>query len=133
MNHPTVTRDFEADYWEVGDCNGVLTHKTPDEAIEEHLRWLDAPDIERDPIVKLYAYRRKTVDRVMSHKWSSVLESLLELLDEHYGNPEKASEPTDAMKTAHTKFVDAVLDEYDVWQCDIVGVMEVDLRKEVEP
>jgi len=51
----------------------------------------------------------------------NVLYTILESLDEEFGNPDSyPTKATDNMKTAAKKFVATVLDEYTLWTCEIV-------------
>jgi len=60
----------------------------------------------------------------------SVLERLIEDLDEEYSNPEgNGTVYTDKMKVAAKEFVDVILDEYTSWACELVKRETIDVQE----
>jgi hypothetical protein len=107
-----------ADFYDC--CNAEsLTHKSEYEAV---LAYLDGIEPELWPSqVEVRAYRRGFVSNYMKGICrDTVLENVLELLDEEYGNPEEGESVTQAMEEAATVFVDAMVSEYSVWVCEEV-------------
>jgi hypothetical protein len=111
-----VSEQSEKRWWGAPHCERY-THTDPDDAIEEILDEASGPPadygevvvVEVAPVnVALYAY--------------SVLDPLLNDLDEEYGDPEgEPTEPTKAMKQAAAAFVRAVVADYKVWLCEPTG------------
>ena len=87
--------------------------------------WLDAahptPIAELPETIEIHEFRRRIV---VCQDGSRQLEDLLEKLDEEYGNMEGYIAPTPAMKAAAESFVEAVVAEYHVWQCEPTGRTE---------
>lgn len=88
---------------------------------------IDSPECIEWP-VKVLEFRRMKVSE--SHKKSlskSVLDSVLESLDEDYADENgDYTKPTDPMQLAARKFVDEVVRHYTVWNCEPTGeVVEV--------
>ena len=107
------------------DGDETLIHTDPDDAIEEALdKWL-SPKVSvlehlRSAVgetITVFAFKRRVVDDDEPDA-ERLLEDVLERLDEEYGNPDEASTPTDAMRTAAETFCAAIRAEYHVWQCD---------------
>lgn len=59
----------------------------------------------------------------------AVLSNLLEdYIDDMYGSPDEYTKATEGMKEASKQFIEAVLKEYKVWQCEIVERKIVTIR-----
>lgn len=138
----TLDEDAETiDYTSIGDAIGEYIDTEIEIAFEAdgtpYLLDPYAHDIV-DPKQYVYCYVREKINAFQGAALADrVLETLLEQLDEEYGDPEGlGTEPTIRMKEKATAFVDAVLEEYQVWSAKLVGKIEVDLidwMKENEP
>lgn len=120
----------EPEFWDADcyDCirdTESLIHTDPDEAVEAYLdERCDAP---LPATVKVTAFkRRKLGPRDANPEW--ILESLLEQLDDEYGNPDEGTDPTPAMKAAAEAFAEAIRREYVVWTCEAVATATVDVK-----
>lgn len=106
-----------------------LTCTDPDEVID---RWLDdawPTRIDDLPAtVEVAGFVPKTVDAAALA--DSVLERMLEDLDDEYGDPDRYdyTEPTPEMRAAAQAFAEVVVADYSVWQCREVERMTVDVR-----
>ncbi|MEE9365868.1 MAG: hypothetical protein V3W44_04185 [Dehalococcoidales bacterium] len=106
-----------------------LTHSKMGEAIEAELDNWDTDKLTGTLVMCGYVHE----EMAGAASWSDhVLEHLLEDLDDNYGDPEGSIETTDNMKKAATVFVQAVLDEYTVWQCEVVDRKEIDVAEWVK-
>ena len=109
------------DYWD-SEGEERLTHTDIDEALQYILDGID-PLPEKIEICG-YAHIVPNIESLATH----ALNSLLEGLDEDYGDPDGGyTEASIAMKEAAKEFLTAVLDEYDVWACDLVKRETVDV------
>lgn len=103
----------------------------PDDAIRQYLDNY-APG-ELPATVTLYRYRRGVVPNdIWGFVAERVLDTAIEYLDEEYGDPDEATEPTEAMRVAATAFVDAMRTEYVPWNCELDGQEEIDVAKWVK-
>ena len=72
--------------------------------------------------LKVTVYRRMDPARNADKLAESVLEDLLNFLDDDYSDPDgDYTEPNDAMKGAADVFVSAVLGQYKAWACEPTG------------
>lgn len=110
------------DFWSCQDGDEHLRHTDINDAIEEHL---DASQ-ENEGMAKVYGYQREVIKG--SDLWDP-LESILESLDEEYGDPGEASEPTEGMKKATEEYLAKVAAEYKPWACKIVKEVEVNIQE----
>ena len=97
---------------------GLLDDELLSSSIEEVTdRFPDGTPVE----VRVFRKMRVRVEGLADR----LLESLLEDLDEDYGDPDgftsNPTEPTDSMKAAAKQFVEAVVKEYKVWACEPTG------------
>jgi len=111
------------DFWGVNDPD-QLEYTDKDEAIEAFLDGM-ASDGDLPDTVEVTAYRKLEIP--VESNATSALDSLLEYLDEEYGDPDgDYSKPTEKMKAAARAFVAAVKEEYEVFQCErIPGTTEI--------
>lgn len=121
-----------------GDAEN-LTDTDPDDAIRDYLDGFLSPGcdvLEMLPeTVELYGYARMKTDGIELDA-DSILERVLENLDDEYGDPDDRTTPTPAMKKAAKAFVAVIRDEYKVWSCEVVNrqVIQVeDWVRENEP
>ena len=129
LNYTDAANDL-ADFWgEPGDDQ--LHHTTIDDAVEAILD--DSGEAAGTLVV--HGYRRREVDETMRARLADrAIEALLERLDlyEDLGDPEDGTKHTAGMKAAARTFVDAVAAEYDVWACEAVLAVEVDIAEWVK-
>ena len=109
-----------------------LRYTDPDEYIEDYLG-----DLEEEPeTIEVVRYRPMTPS--IGNLPSRVLDTLLEYLDQEYGDPEgDAPDETEKMRELAEVFVRDVLREYEPWACEpidseIVNVAEWVRRKNHE-
>jgi hypothetical protein len=99
-------------------CTDVdtLTNTDPDEAIQEYLDHLEPEDWPQT--ITVMVYTRDVVSAKERQAFAErTLESLIEGLDEDYGSPDSYTDITPTMKAAAEAFVNAVLEDYNVWNC----------------
>lgn len=97
-----------------------LTHTTPDDAIEAIIDGHHPTPIAEIGTVTVHEFAPMK-PRVAGGMFGP-LESLLERLEEEYGDPEgRDVKPTEAMLAAEKAFIDAVLAEYKPWTCEPTG------------
>jgi hypothetical protein len=122
-------------YWSCDADGESLSCTTKDEAVEAYLDeygrdWCARlPCFERGTLT-VYGYAEDELDREKIGRWTGEggpLSRLLEILDEDYGSPEEATEPTTPMEAAERNLIAVVLREYDVWRCHKVCTEEVDV------
>lgn len=112
-------------YW---DCRQSerLQNTEPDEEIEQ---WLDdawEPEFEKMTREQVLAALPKTIELIGFKRMEAsaveytgnVLDSLLESIDEEYGDPDNYSEPTAEMKDLERAFIEGVLKLYTPWACE---------------
>ena len=109
---------MNAKFWDCDEGRERLIHTEPYEAIEYHLDDMHPVSVEDMPDeIKVYGFAPM---KVAIEDWKeSVLDGLLERLDENHGNPDDYTEPTDAMLKAEAVFLSSVLSEYVVWNCEL--------------
>ena len=76
---------------------------------------------------RVSVFRRMDPKKHADKLAASVLEDLLERLDEEYSDPDgDYTKPTERMKVVARVFVDAVLNDYQAWACEPTGeVVEI--------
>jgi hypothetical protein len=117
------------------DCRDSehLEHESQYEAIEEYMDVL-WPEVGNEHVPNLLSKLPKTI-RVTQYvrmplSMPSVLDDLLERLDEEHADPEgDFTRPTPAMKEAEAAFLDVVRHEYKVWMCEPIGHEDVDVEE----
>lgn len=112
----------EADLYDCWEESDELRWSDPDEAVESKLDEMDREQWPEE--VTVYAWKRMEVER-LPRLIDFALQAILDDLDEDYGDPEEATEPTEAMLAAARAFVDAVIAEYTVWRCEPCGQQTV--------
>ena len=96
--------------------------------------WLDQADLHNLPaFVDVHGYARMVIgEKEIVNRAENALNDLLDQLDEEYrtGPPEcDPSERTEVTEAAARKFLQAVVDEYEVWNCERIVTARVDLPK----
>lgn len=128
-----VTDDPEG-FWnaEVYHCDDGaerLDSMDPHDAVEAELdsRYdQDNPTAALTGTLTVYAFKRGAISP-RNLDADRLLEDVLERLDEEYGDPDEASEPTDAMQAAAVTFLATIRAEYRVWNCERVAEATVDV------
>jgi len=111
----------EADFYTCDEDEEALHQTDPDEAIEEYLGYFYGDLSEAPETIEVYAWGRVAIDRLLIDTLIYIaLESVLERIDEEYGD-EDSTIPTESMMAAAKSFAEAVLDEYEVWRCGPCG------------
>lgn len=124
--------DCMVDFW--GEPGAErLEHAAIDELVEAILDG----SLETAGTLVVHGWRRREVDEAMRERLAGrALESLLYEMDcnEELGDPdgEYHTARTDGMKAAARDFVDAVAAGYDVWACEAVLAVEVDIAEWVK-
>lgn len=104
----------------------ILTHEDLNDAVYEYLEETRPDEWERK--IFITQYERIIVSEVEKNTLTEgVLENLLEMLDENYGDPETSTKPSANMVLAATTLINTVLSEYHVWKCVRVGDIVVNL------
>ena len=103
-------------YYSTSLENERMSAETPEEAVADWLECSD-PDPKNWPdTVQTYAYVP-----MEAHGWplhaSDLLKHLIEDLDEEYGDPDEATQPTIALLSAAMEFCAVLRAEYRVWPC----------------
>ena len=117
----------DAIFWTCRDSE-QLRCETVDEAVEEHLEMVL---YDRDPsdwpeTVTARGFKRG----VVTYDGETVLERMLEHLDEEYSDPDgDDTKPTEGMKRAADAFVSAVLAEYTPWACEECETVTVNVKE----
>jgi len=117
--------DRKVKYWGDGDSE-VLIYTTEDEAIE-HILDVMQPFPEQIEIVGFAEMKPPRVEDFTGN----FLETILENLDEEYGNPDNThyTEPTENMKKAEEAFIKAVLDDYEPYVCEEITRKTINVRE----
>lgn len=101
--------------WGCDDSAEIITHTDRFSAIEDYLDGLDRPF---PKTIEVFGYA--PMKPSISFR-SYPLESILESLDEEFGNPNgDGTKPTEAMKEAEKAFIEVIEREYQSWMCEIV-------------
>lgn len=111
-----------------GEDDEILTALDIEDAIESILDC--PPDSDFPGVVEVWGYKRRSVEDLSILDPDQLLEDILERLHEEYGSPlGDIPEPTEKMKKAATELSKAVAEDYQVWACDPVLIVEVDSMK----
>lgn len=114
----------EADFYSCQADAEELFETDPDEAIEAHLdNVVDFRPLPEE--ITIYGWKKVALEPRRDCLVDLAIEPVLERLDEDYGDPEEATEPTEAMLAATRAFIDAVLADYKVWRCEPCGQQTV--------
>jgi hypothetical protein len=106
------------------DGDEVLFCQTIDDYIE-----LSIDDCDEDYYITVYGYERMSV----SVDYKSVLDHVLEHLDEEYGDPDgDYTLPNENMIKAAREFAVTIENEYEPWTCQVIGCVEVDVKAWIE-
>lgn len=120
-------------FWDCDADTEVLRHETVDEAVTAFIEELGSKDVFGilDEPLSVYGYERMEPDELKYG--ASVLDFLLESIDETYGNPEgNPYDVTKEMKDASEVFVKTVIEEYSSWACEPVTEIKVNVREWVK-
>jgi hypothetical protein len=126
--------DREPVFWDCSD-GSELSHTDEDDAIEAYLdAMLDSKMTPAEVLatlpemVTVYGFAHDEL--VGCEAWAEIaLESLIECIDDEYGNPDKMTQATKGMLDAARAFVTAVVADYAPWRCSKVAEKTI----EVEP
>jgi len=125
----TAMSERETAFWGFAD-DERLTHTDPDEVMEY---WLDDawPTPPEDLPAELEVIGFAHIEPDPENCTGTPLERLLDYLDETYGDPDAMdyTRPTEKMRAAELAFVRSVLDEYEVWQCEPVDRVTVNVAE----
>jgi hypothetical protein len=102
-------------FYTCDDCAERLTYTDPEEAVYDYIS--DLVPAGMDVEVTLYEH---TPTPIPDSRFE-VLTSLIEFLDDDFGDPDKATEPTPGMVQAEKAFIDAMKSEYVSWACEQTG------------
>ncbi len=128
---PTPNEIDGASLYDCAEDQEHITHQHPDDAIERYVA-AGEPDepIQQGEAVTLYGFApapKPSVADVV--EWSGPLRHLIESLDDdHELGGDDAQEVSDGMREAERTFVEAVLADYTVRRCEVVGRKEIDLH-----
>lgn len=108
-------------YYSTDDSAEYLEYDDDGEAIDAKLQNLDLDEWPDE--LQVYRWKRKdtTGDEALKKRLASrVLEQFLEELDDNegFGDPNKVTKPTDAMRELAEIYVDSSLKLYRPWHCD---------------
>ena len=101
----------------------LLSHSDIHDAIEDVLDSRHPDPIEGYVEVVCYEHRPASASSIDT---VSLLEDVLERLDEEYGGPDEPSESTKEMEVAAKEFAEKIIAEYTVWQCEPILTVIVD-------
>lgn len=135
-----MTNKPDPDFWAISDTE-TLQHELVEDAVREYLDDFMSPhmtqeDWDRLPeTFEVLGYNRMTPN---VECYCRMLEDLLEYLDEEFGNPNgDPTQPTPGMQQAEKEFIEKVLKEYEVYQCEYSGdkvtISTIDWIREHEP
>ena len=116
------------EFWDTEDSE-CLIYKTQDEAIEAILDQLDLNQLPET--LEMCGYARTVIQEKYLGD-GSLLEYILERLDEEYGYADGYTEPTEAMIDAEKAFIGVILSEYKPWTCEIVERKTINVQEWVE-
>ena len=137
MNKRTI------EFWECNPFAEQYHYTTQEDAIEGYLdgvrleKFLVEHDMQKEhwpETLECKGYARKEADFDGVLLRGNVLEILLEHLDcnEDLGSPDESTKATKKMIEAERVFIKAVLDEYEVWACEPVETVTVNVKEWVE-
>lgn len=115
--------DEKIEYWDCDDSTERLSHEDRDEAIEAHLDDLDGNFPEE---IEVFGYSRQVVNAERFR--DVVLESASEYLGENYDG-EDGHEQNDEIKKSAEEFVRTYLENYTVWNCNLVKTEKVNVME----
>ena len=103
-------------YWDHADKE-YLTHGDKDEATEYILDDIDGP---LPKTIEICGYARMDTGLEPESLAETILEGLIESVDEEYGSPDESFEPTDEMVEAAKELAKVFIDGYVPWACEII-------------
>jgi hypothetical protein len=114
-------------FWTVDTSGEELQYETLDEAVE---MYLDGLSPEQTPeVITAFGYARTDLSKEWSDLPEFVVETVIERLDEEYGDPFSSGFPiTDRMRKAAAVFAEVILREYEPWACIPVCQQEIDTQ-----
>lgn len=114
----------EPKFWSTSNDCEVLYFTDIKECLEAFVDNCEGAIPER---VMLYGYAEVIPNKPFLA--AAILETLLEdYLDDMYGGPDEYTNATDGMKEASKQYIEAVLKDYKVYQCEIVERKIVTIR-----
>lgn len=115
-------------YWTCNENDEILTETDLNEAIQ---KFIDNYEEEEIPSkIKVFGYNPMTINESYKYRLGlCALENFVESLDEKYGNPDEYTEITEEMKSIAKDFCDKIVKIYEVWSCEQVDVVEIDMIK----
>ena len=119
-------KDRKVEFWD-DEGTEILNFTDKDEAIEYILDGIG----ELPAKLEICGYTRREMTESAESLGDSVLDDLLERLDDEYGG-EDETERTDEMKKSATIFANKMLSLYSVWQCEIVKKEIIDVNEWVK-
>lgn len=121
----------EAKFYAVGNKE-ILYADSPDEAVNEFLEenWTDDSPGDMPEFVEVQGYAPKVVS-ANSKVFAWCIDTLIEGLDENYAGDDPSDyQPSGDVMKRFKGFIEAVISEYPVWQCEPVGDPE---RMAIQP
>lgn len=107
--------DGKIEFWDCDEDAEVLNHTDKDDAID---RALDDIFPKKFPeTITVYGFIKDTIS---STKKISIIDYVLESLDEDYGSPEEFSKPTEEMLEAEKEFIEKIKSLYTVYRCTCI-------------
>lgn len=113
-------------YWGLED-DERLTCNTIEERLEKLYEECDGHMPET---IDVFGYDPRIVDTKNLPDW--FLENFLEYLDDEYDG-EDGTDPTETMRAAAIEFVNKIVAEYHVWQCEIVCKKTIKVADYITP
>lgn len=130
----------KADYYDCGETE-VLTHKTPEEAVEYEVDCWGEPGCDASTIIRergsltVTCYQRMVVpDNFPARIAASMVEGAVESWGEEFGNPYDAGDefPEAAVAAARAKLEAAIRELYaagTVWGCEVISDVVLDAEQ----
>lgn len=116
---PEMIKAFKIEMWGDED-DEELSHSEIEDSIESQLDLIPYPEA-----LVVCGYRRLAI-RPQDLRPDTILEEILERLDEQYGGVNRdPTDPSSAMELAAGRLVDVIKNDYQVWACE--GVLNVEL------
>lgn len=113
--------DFKSKFWSVCKECETLTCTDPYDAVEEYLDDLyptPIKDLSDEVIVSGFEPMEVPEEKFAEF----ILEDLLERIDEEFGDPSgQYTNPTAKMVKSSRDFVKTVVEEFDIWACELSG------------
>jgi hypothetical protein len=111
------------EFW--GEPNAEnLYHSTEDDLIDEMLEGMDPPP----ETLTICGYARAQLQPA-DLDFHTPLNDILDDLDEEYGSPDDATEPTENMIKAERELINTIRKEYFVWRCDPVITKTINVKE----